>query len=1015
MVENTFGSVNKLTDEGAINGMLCTEILELKLKVAKIEGEEEKILFCLDCLGKQGYEWYKKLGVKPQTWEEMKGKLKEEEKLRDEELKKIEEKKQMEVEIALRVEKEVRRASIELYRRRSENKGYKQVERGDIVCHRCNKSGHVAKWCKNTPFWEKINKNNENYLSLGLKSKYIVKGIESEKENTLLKRRKVSLDKIIEEYPNVFINDEYIERIKFCLIEECKIETEEGKTVCKRGTVIPQALRQKAKEYIGKLILRGIIRKSDSQWRMPIRIIEKADGSVRLVQNCIPLNEITIKDNQELPRMSRIVEATVGSKFITVLDLKEAYYHIPITEEDRYKTAFEFDGQVFEWCGMVMGFKNAPMIFQRIMNKILGERIGDGVEVYLDDVIIYNKSMEEHNQLVRWVLQKFSENNLKVNKKKVQFGMEEVKLLGLTVNGKEKIPIEQKKNEALIYPEPQCFSELRRFLGLMGWFRQFIPRFADVAKDLYDCVNRKTGFIWTEREKNAFYNLKNTLMNAGKLKLPEYNKKFVLKTDASNSGLGAVLLQEDGKGELIPVQWASKKLTDTQTRYSISEKEMLAVKWGIEKFSYELKGRRFHIITDHKALEHIRNKPEFSNNRINRMVEAIQDYDFSIEYKKGPELVTADALSRIYEEETKKANMKKKEHTEKGKKIVEGRLNKHVIEMDGEQFWRFDSGIVRKIPKINERNDLIIQTHEKLKHRGLEAVYYDLKKEYYWLGMSEEIKETLKKCQWCIMGNRKRKQGFEFVITNRRGERIGIDIMKLSEEDRVVLIIVDYFTRFVCAEIIRNRSSSEIIKQLIKIFEKIGTPELIVSDNAKEFTSEEFKKFCERNEINHYKTSIESHNSNGRIERVIKTVRDALFKNKGENIEEDIESIVRAYNNTYHTGIKCTPEEAWYDYSGKAQIENSKLGKYQKRFKMKQREKFVEGQQIKVAKHENLRFDVKNVKGRFVDDGIVVGKAGNDSYLIKMANGKYVKKRYHDLKGLGIFVGETPSGEGDVV
>lgn len=149
--------------------------------------------------------------------------------------------------------------------------------------------------------------------------------------------------------------------------------------------------------------------------------------------------------------------------------------------------------------------------------------------------------------------------------------------------------------------------------------------------------------------------------------MPNYAKKFTLKTDASNTGLGAVLLQENGEGKLVPIQWASKKLTVTETRYTITEKEVYAVMWGMEKFAYELRGRRFHCITDHKALERIREKPEFANNRVNRWIEKMQDYDFTAEYRKGSDLITADALSRIYEEDANKGLIQKDYKNEKGK------------------------------------------------------------------------------------------------------------------------------------------------------------------------------------------------------------------------------------------------------------------------------------------------------------------------------------------------------------
>jgi Reverse transcriptase (RNA-dependent DNA polymerase) len=183
------------------------------------------------------------------------------------------------------------------------------------------------------------------------------------------KRVRLSLGRLIEEYPDVCDSEEDLGKVEFCPVEKCYINTREGEKVAKRGTRIPQSLKGKTKDLIAKLERRGIVQKSESQWRNPIRAIEKPNGEVRLVSNLMALNDE--KDTYAIPDMRRVVEATVGSNFITIIDLKDGYYQIPIAEEHRHKTAFEFENQVFEWCGMVMGFKNAPMIFQRIMNKIL--------------------------------------------------------------------------------------------------------------------------------------------------------------------------------------------------------------------------------------------------------------------------------------------------------------------------------------------------------------------------------------------------------------------------------------------------------------------------------------------------------------------------------------------------------------------------------------------------------------------------------------------------------------------
>jgi len=257
---------------------------------------------------------------------------------------------------------------------------------------------------------------------------------------------------------------------------------------------------------------------------------------------------------------------------------------------------------------------------------------------------------------------------------------------------------------------------------------------------------------WFEEMNKEFLKVKNVLRELGRLQIPDYEKEFMLRTDASNKGMGAVLLQRNKNEEWVPVQWASKKFSPTEFRYPIPEKEMYAIFWAVKKFEYELRGRRFKIETDHKSLAEIRKKPDFNNVRINRWVEKIQEFDFEITYKPGEEMVVADSLSRIYTEEEV---IKKKINLARRDKQMEGKRNKHISQVNGKEIWVFDSGREGEIPPENEREKLITDCHVALKHRCGTTVYYALRKRYYWLGIKDQIKKVLKKCVTCQKFNRK--------------------------------------------------------------------------------------------------------------------------------------------------------------------------------------------------------------------------------------------------------------------
>lgn len=660
------------------------------------------------------------------------------------------------------------------------------------------------------------------------------------------------------------------------------------------------------------------------------------------------------------------------------------------------KTAFEFDGRIYEWNSMVMGYKNSPQILQRVINKVLEGELGKGVEAYLDDIIIHANTLSEHNKLLQIVLDKLIKNNLKINLEKIQLAKSEVKLLGVYVNGTELKPSESKINELLLYEKPKTMKDLRRFLGIANWVRCFIPKFADLTYKMTESLKKIRGnWEWSEELEDEFNTFKKNLENIDEIILPDYKKKFILKTDASNSGIGAVLLQEFD-GELKPIVWASKKLTECERKYGITEKEMLAVYWGVKKFEYELRGRKFTILSDHKALEEIRKKAEFKNNRINRWIENIQEFDFDIKYVNPNEIKDADLLSREFE--TEEEINKRLIRETRGNKIKEGKIMKHLIIQNGVKLWKFDNNETRIVPEIEERKSLCLEAHNKMNHRGVLPTYYTMRKEYYWPGMKQTIKNICRKCEKCCIYNRKIKGGSEFVETRRVLEKVALDLLDIRSEKCYILIGIDYFTRYAFARKINDKKTSTIIA-ILNEWIKDFVPEEFITDNGKEFSSEEFRIFCINKRIEHRKVSIESHRSNGRIERLLRTIRETLAKNEISDLESNIIKTIKEYNNTYHSAIGCTPEEAKNneDFSDLI-VRNSKFSDYAKRFKKGFRDKFSLNEKVRIKKNENLGADCKGIKSRYIIGGKIFEVLENDSYLVKTDEGKIIKKRHYDIK-----------------
>lgn len=425
--------------------------------------------------------------------------------------------------------------------------GSKQNQ-SNIECYVCGKVGHIARYCKQRKGEQKDEDRENKSIN------YYKKCLEYSKKNENIKRKKngLQLTEIILMYPMIF--NDCKGKIKFETGSKCYIRTEKGERIVRKGQCIPQSLRMKTKMYLNELESRGIIRKSNSDWRNPIRAIEKSNGDVRVVSNLIGLNDLVEKDPYGLPTIRDVIRATQGSEEFTVIDLKEGFYHIEIEEKHKYKTAFEFDGNIYEWNSMVMGFKNSPQIMQKTMNRILEGLREKGVEVYMDDIVIHGKNIEEHDKLSIEVLERFKKHNLRVNQHKIQFRKKEVIILGVTVDGQNMKPSELKKIEALDYKRPENVRELRRLLGLAGWFRSFICNFAIITEELTSALKKERKWCWTENMEDEFNSIKDALRNMNELKIPDYTKEFRLRTDACDTGIGAILLQTNNDGEWVPKQ-----------------------------------------------------------------------------------------------------------------------------------------------------------------------------------------------------------------------------------------------------------------------------------------------------------------------------------------------------------------------------------------------------------------------------------------------------------------------------
>ena len=418
---------------------------------------------------------------------------------------------------------------------------------------------------------------------------------------------------------------------------------------------VPHALKGVVQEQIDEMLSQGVIRKCSSPYASPVLLVPKRQhsegpASYRFCTDFRELNKVTVKDRHPLPRIESLL-AAVGpeSCIFTQLDQKAAYWQLPIREGDQEKTAFVTEEAQYCYRVLPYGLCNGPSSYQRLMMQILGDLMWKGVLVYLDDVLIYSRSMEDHVMMLTEVFTRFRQHNLKLNPTKCGFARSEVTFLGHVLSGGCVRPASDNVAAVRSYRRPSSRAEVRRFLGLCGFMRHFVPGFSTRAAPLTDLTSDKNPFVWTDDCEKSFQDLKAAITSYPVVRSADTREPFVLTTDACQRGWGCTLSQMcDGKEHVVA--YASGKWTGPESRFTFSttEQELLAVIRSITRFRYFLLGATFTIVTDHQALRWLW-KLSDPTGRLARWIMFLSQYSFDVVHRRGLDIPHADALSRLPE------------------------------------------------------------------------------------------------------------------------------------------------------------------------------------------------------------------------------------------------------------------------------------------------------------------------------------------------------------------------------
>lgn len=457
-----------------------------------------------------------------------------------------------------------------------------------------------------------------------------------------------SILNLCKEYSDIFYNEDM--PLTFTSKVKHNIKTTDEIPVYTKSYRYPFVHREEVANQIKKMLDQNIIRPSNSPWSSPIWVVpKKIDSSGkqkwRVVVDYRKLNEKTINDKYPLPNITDLLDKLGRCHYFTTLDLASGFHQIEMEEQDIQKTAFNTENGHYEYLRMPFGLKNAPATFQRVMDNILRGIQNEKCLTYLDDIIIFSTSLQEHLQSLKSVFQRLRESNFKIQLDKSEFLRKEVAYLGHIVTPEGVRPNPDKIYAIKQYPIPKTTKQIKGFLGLLGYYRRFIKNFAKLTKPLTKCLKKGAVIEHNEEFVSAFETCKNALINEPILQYPDFTKTFNLTTDASNVAIGAVLSQGT-IGQDLPIAYASRTLNDSEQNYSVIEKELLAIVWATKYFRPYIFGRQFNIITDHKPLQWLFSLKDPSSKLLRWRIK-LEEYNYKIIYKKGKYNTNADALSRI--------------------------------------------------------------------------------------------------------------------------------------------------------------------------------------------------------------------------------------------------------------------------------------------------------------------------------------------------------------------------------
>ncbi len=760
------------------------------------------------------------------------------------------------------------------------------------------------------------------------------------------------------------------------------IDTEGAVPIKQQPRRPPVVYTGEVEKQVQDLLENRLIEPSTSPWASPVVLVKKKDGSVRFCIDYRQLNAVSRKDAYPLPRIDETLESLRGAMWFSTLDLLSGYWQVGMTERAKQASAFVTRGGLFQWRVMPFGLCNAPATFERLMEAVLRGLQWSSCLVYLDDVVVFAKSASEMIDRLDTVLERIETSGLKLKPRKCCLFRQSVGFLGHII-GKEGVTVDPEKIKAVQeWPQPMCVKDVRAFVGFASYYRRFVKNFASIASPLHALTKSDVNFVWSKSCQEAFERLKTCLSSSPILAYPSEDQTFILDTDASNDGLGAVLSQQGVEMER-PVAYASRTLTDPEKNYCATRKELLGVIFGLKQFRHYLLGRPFVLRTDHGSLQWLLRfkKPE---GQIARWLEIMSEYLPTIIHRPGLKHSNADGLSR----KPCKQCDGRLERAQKTNTLIERedeiadwpylrniRLEPlhdtteiHQLQENDPELWPIccwlsqsteptseemalwtaatksywtqrenmflSQGLLYRrwlnakghmekqqllAPKLLQQ-EILEASHENPLggHFAVQKTCDKVKENYYWYHLSRDVRIWCRSCAVCEAAKGRPVNPNQRLVQDRVTsplERVAVDIVgplpKSDRDNSYILVVSDYFTKFVEAYAMPNQEAKTCAKFLVEeFFCRYGMPSVLHSDQGRNFESQLFAEVCKMLEIRKTRTSPFHPQSDGLVERFNRTLKSALKKralDEPSDWDVHIPYVLAAYRSSRHSSAGMTP------------------------------------------------------------------------------------------------------------